>query len=79
MPYTIDYTNLNGDAKVAKALADCRSYLGDKNFKLICEVIKDDLADGVEERTLILHMDLFVGISGYPAQVLIDHARSGGN
>ena len=75
MPYTISYADLDGDAKAAKALADCRSYLGDK-FKLICEAIKDDLADGVEERTLILHLDLFVGISGYPAQAMIDHARN---
>lgn len=77
MPYTIDYGDLNGDAKVTKALADCRDYLGAKNFKLICEGIKDALAKGANERTLLMQLSVLAGISGYPAQVLIDHARSG--
>ena len=78
MHYTISYTELNGDAKVEKALADCRSYLGDK-FSIVSEAIKDALANGADERTLIIQLSVLAGISGYPAQVLIDHARSGGN
>lgn len=40
MKQTISYKHLEGDAKVNKALDDCRFYLGDK-FDQVCDVLRD--------------------------------------
>ena len=63
MKYTIDYSSLEGQAKVDKAVADCRFWLGDK-FDYVVGVLEDfDVGTRVD-------MLSFAGIEGYPAHAL---------
>lgn len=63
MKYTIDYSSLEGQAKVDKAVADCRFWLGDKF---------DYVVDAIEPYSVDMRVSMlsFAGIEGYPAHAL---------
>lgn len=68
MHYEIDYNNLEEPAKSEKALKDIQDCLGGKRqFNKVTKAIT-----GMPKKTIIASLSLFVGIEGYPAQVLAD-------
>jgi hypothetical protein len=60
----IDYSNLEGDAKVAKALEDIVNWLGWTKFTEISRIAHDD---GVTWRQFWFACGI-AGISGYPVR-----------
>ena len=68
MHYEIDYTKLEEPAKSEKALKDIEQYLGGK--RQMNKVIKG--IKGQPKKSIIMGLSMFVGIEGYPAQVLAD-------
>ena len=66
MKHTISYKHLEGDAKVNKALDDCRFYLGDK-FDQVVGILRE--IPELRHRVAALS---WAGIEGYPAQVLAE-------
>ena len=70
MGYTVNYSNLEGDAKYAAALNDCQQYLGDK-YDTVIKFLREECKSDAQ-RTLALS---FAGITGYPATVLIAEAN----
>lgn len=72
MKHTIDYSGMNDTAKHAKALADCRSYLGVK-YTQIMKILRQQTKEGVAGDIMLIQLS-FIGIEGYPAQAMIDEA-----
>ena len=71
MSYEIEYSDLNAAATKAKALKDCKDYLGTRKFNLIAKALK---ADNGRTSHLGLRMQLaiYCGIQGYPATALLE-------
>ena len=67
MHTTIDYSKLEEPAKSAKALHDTIEYLGQAEFERITKLIVDQ-----PKKDIIMGLSLFVGIQGFPAQVIAD-------
>lgn len=63
--YNIDYTELEGKAKRAKALADMRDWLGPR-FDTITTILRDEPnAANLEWLRMALS---FAGVQGYPVE-----------
>jgi hypothetical protein len=71
--YEIDYSRLEGDAKRDQAMADCRSYLGDR-FDTVNVIVENAIADGEDDDSILFALS-FAGVRGYPAQAWIDMLR----
>ena len=71
MSYEIEYSDLTSGATKAKALRDCKEWLGTRKFNLIAKALK---ADNGRTSKLGLRMQLaiYCGIKGYPATVLLE-------
>jgi hypothetical protein len=70
MHHTIDYGHLEGQAKIDKAIADIKFYLGEEKYKELSRVWKKEAEDNkgpipfTRFRNLL---EIFLGIDGYPA------------
>ena len=60
--YDIDYSKLEEPAKSAKAISDCKFYLG-RSYAKILRIIAED-ASTLEGRKVLLS---FAGVQGFPA------------
>lgn len=67
MHYEVDYNGLEEPEKSEKALKDCEKYLGKAQMKKVIAAIT-----GQPKPSILASLSLFVGIEGYPAQVLAD-------
>jgi hypothetical protein len=72
MSYEIRY---EGDAaeKEAKALADCKNWLGEAQYRKVCEILQQAVKEGASEELLLFGLSM-QGIQGYPAAVLVQNA-----
>lgn len=77
MGYEVDYSNLTGQAKREKALADCKYYLGEDRYRKTMILIDQELQSGettIEQ--MIAALALYLGIQGYPAQAMVESASA---
>lgn len=73
MHHEILYYGDEGE-KEMKAVADCRDWLGEKQFKKVQQILLQGAREGVSDQ--ILRMGLMLqGIQGFPTEVLIKQAR----
>lgn len=73
MGYTVKYDHITDPAlKKEKALSDVRFWLG-KQYKAMSEVIKAEVAKGMQRVDIVTNINIFLGMSGYPAEVWLDH------
>jgi hypothetical protein len=69
--YTVDYNALpEGEKRIAKALKDCKDWLGTRQYREIIQIIRTDR--GRTSRNMLLLGLSLRGIQGYPAEVMID-------
>jgi hypothetical protein len=72
MHWTVDYSKFtNEDLKRKKAMDDVRFYLG-KQYNHTVEVIKDEVKKGMGVQSIMINLELFLGIRGYPALVFAE-------
>lgn len=72
MHYNIRYENLESEATRAKALADVAEYLG----KNTLDKVKGALVMIPKRQARIIALS-FVGVQGYPAEVMADTFKPG--
>jgi len=70
MSYEIQYSNIESEETIKKALKDCKQWLGNAQYKKVCDILKTD--HGQTPRSLIRIGLMMQGIQGYPAQAMID-------
>ena len=70
MRYTVRYSDLASQETVNKALADCKKWLGNAQFKNVCKILQAD--NGRTSASLIRFGLMMQGIEGYPAKVMMD-------
>jgi hypothetical protein len=77
MHTTIDYSGLTGRAKREKALADCKSWLGEAKFKSVMKSLElsQECGGPTAHREYLQFVLSLGGIAGYPAQAMIDEAH----
>jgi len=68
--YEIEYTELNSPATIEKAIADCKRWLGNRQFKKVVKLLREDRQQS--SRYMVTLGLAFQGIEGYPAEVMID-------
>ena len=72
MSYEIRYEG--GEAKKeAKAIADCKNWLGEKQYRKICKILQQGVKDGASKELLVFCLSM-QGIQGYPAAVMAKNA-----
>jgi hypothetical protein len=70
MSYEIQYSNTASAETIKKALKDCKDWLGNAQYKKVCNILK---ADQGQTPTHLIRVGLMMqGIQGYPAQAMID-------
>ena len=70
MSYEIQYSNIESEETIKKALKDCKQWLGNAQYKKVCDILK---ADHGQTSPNLIRMGLMMqGIQGYPAQAMID-------
>jgi len=70
MSYEIAYADIGSAETVKKALKDCKDWLGNAQYKKVCDILKTD--HGQTPPNLIRIGLMMQGIQGYPAQAMID-------
>jgi len=70
MSYEIQYSDLGSQETVKKALADCKQWLGNAQFKNVCKILQAD--NGRTSASLVRFGLMMQGIEGYPAKVMMD-------
>lgn len=70
MHYEVRYDQQDETAKADAAIADCREWLGKKQFAKVVQILQDD--KGQSPRQLVLFGLGMQGIQGYPAEVMAD-------
>ena len=73
MHHEILYYGDEGE-KEMKAVADCRDWLGEKQFREVMKLLIQGAREGVSEQVLGFGL-MLQGIQGFPAEVLIKQAR----
>jgi len=76
MKYSIDYSHLPEPERAAKAVEDCREYLGEERFVILCELTRS-YNPPISLDTFITVCS-FVGIHGAPVEPLFNHINAGG-
>lgn len=70
MHYTVEYVGYeNPEAKADAAIADCKKWLGKKQFAQVVRILQND--KGQSTRQLVLFGLAMQGIQGYPAEVMV--------
>ena len=70
MSYEIKYDTSLAETAEAKAIADCKEWLGSKRFNKVVKLLKDD--KGRTSRRMVVFALSFQGIQGYPAEVMVN-------
>jgi hypothetical protein len=70
MHYEIKYDTQDREAAEEKAIADCKQWLGKKQFNKVVQLLKGD--KGQSPRHAVLFGLGMQGIQGYPAEVMAD-------
>jgi hypothetical protein len=70
MSYEIEYSDTESPATIQQALHDCEQWLGNAQFKKVCEILQAD--NGQTPRHLVRFGLMMQGIQGYPAEAMID-------
>ena len=71
--YEIKYDTSNVSEAQAKAIQDCKDWLGEKRFAILIEAFKQDIASTEPSSKQAVKVGLtMIGIQGYPAEVLVD-------
>lgn len=70
--YEIKYDTSDVSAAQAKAIKDCKDWLGEENFAKLIKAFERDIASVPSPRQEIRVGLMMIGIQGYPAEVLID-------
>lgn len=70
MSYEIKYENLDSPETIQKALDDCKQWLGNAQFKKVCEILQAD--NGQSSANLVRIGLMMQGIQGYPAKAMMD-------
>jgi len=70
--YTIKYDTSNVSESQAKAIKDCKDWLGAKGFDALMKEFERDNAGGASPKREIEVALMMIGIQGYPAQVLVE-------
>jgi hypothetical protein len=70
MHYETEYDTSDVSAAQAKAIKDCKDWLGTKQFNKVVKILKDD--NGQTPKNMVLFGLSLQGIQGYPANVMIE-------
>jgi len=70
MHYEVKYDLQDRQTAEDKAIADCKQWLGEKQFAKVVQLLKAD--NGQSTRQLVLFALSMLGIQGYPAEVMAD-------
>lgn len=70
MGYTVKYDQTDTESAEAQAIADCKRWLGDRQFNNVIEALRADAGQCSKE--CVLFELMLMGIDGYPAQVMTD-------
>lgn len=70
MHYEVRYDQQDETAKADAAIADCKKWLGKKQFAQVVRILQND--KGQSPRKLVLFGLGMQGIQGYPAEVMAD-------
>lgn len=70
MHYEVRYDQQDETAKADAAIADCKKWLGKKQFAQVVRILQND--KGQSPRKLVLLGLGMQGIQGYPAEVMAD-------
>ena len=77
MSYTIDYEHVAPENKAARAKQDCIDFLGDAAvYTKTIALLNEGYLQGESRERLLRVIDIVIGISGYPAHVMVDEAIS---
>lgn len=69
MHYEVRYDQQDETAKADAAIADCKKWLGKKQFARVVRILQND--KGQSTRQLVLFGLAMQGIQGYPAEVMV--------
>lgn len=69
MHYEVRYDQQDETAKADAAIADCKKWLGKKQFAQVVRILQND--KGQSTRQLVLFGLAMQGIQGYPAEVMV--------
>ena len=70
--FTIDYSHYEPEEKKRRAIADCMRYLGgETEYNAVVEQLRRANEAGASPRELMACLCVYLGIEGYPAEVLI--------
>jgi hypothetical protein len=70
MHYETEYDTTDVSAAQAKAIKDCKDWLGTKQFNKVVKILKED--EGRTSKQLVLFGLSLQGIQGYPANVMVE-------
>jgi hypothetical protein len=70
MHYETEYDTTDVSAAQAKAIKDCKEWLGAKQFNKVVKILKED--EGRTSKQLVLFGLSLQGIQGYPANVMVE-------
>ena len=70
--YEIKYDTSDVSAAQAKAIKDCKDWLGAKGFDALMKEFERDNTGGASPKRELEVALMMIGIQGYPAQVLIE-------
>jgi hypothetical protein len=70
MHYETEYDTTDVSAAQAKAIKDCKEWLGTKQFNKVVKILKED--EGRTSKQLVLFGLSLQGIQGYPASVMVE-------
>jgi hypothetical protein len=70
MHYETEYDTSDVSAAQAKAIKDCKDWLGTKQFNKVVKILKED--EGRTSKQLVLFGLSLQGIQGYPANVMVE-------
>ena len=70
MHYETEYDTTDVSAAQAKAIKDCKEWLGTKQFNKVVKILKED--EGRTSKQLVLFGLSLQGIQGYPANVMLE-------
>jgi hypothetical protein len=70
MHYETEYDTTDVSAAQAKAIKDCKEWLGTKQFNKVVKILKED--EGRTSKQLVLFGLSLQGIQGYPANVMVE-------
>lgn len=72
MSYEIHYKGSEAE-KETKAIADCKNWLGEEQYRKVCKILQQLVKEGASEEQLLFGLSM-QGIQGYSAAVMAQNA-----